>query len=162
MAAVDVGTFGKGSLAKNAASEGIELAVKKGGREMAGEVTEAAAKKGAREGVEQGVARGGVYTIRSKADDSIVRTGRTNSFVRREGEHLRDPDIGDRYKLNIEFATDDIMEQKGLEQMLYDLHPEAMLSNGGMNKIRPVSVYNPRLPDYESAAERALARLRLL
>jgi RHS repeat-associated protein len=148
MIGVDVVTGGKGSLLKNGIKGGAELALSRGAKELA------------EEGLETGVKRGGVYTLRDEAGN-VVRTGRTNDFVRREAEHYRDP-LTRPYQFSVERPTDNLLEQKGLEMQLYGLHPEALLENGGLNKIRPVSLSNPNLPVYEEAARGLLARMGLL
>jgi RHS repeat-associated protein len=148
MIGVDVVTAGKGSLLKNGIKGGAELALSRGAKELA------------EEGLETGVKRGGVYTLRDEAGN-VVRTGRTNDFVRREAEHYRDP-LTRPYQFSVERPTDNLLEQKGLEMQLYGLHPEALLENGGLNKIRPVSLSNPNLPVYEEAARGLLARMGLL
>jgi hypothetical protein len=101
---------------------------------------------------------GGVYTL---TDDvgNIVRTGRTNNVVRREAEHLRQ--FGDDFRFDTVFRTDDLATQRGLEQILYNRNPSARLVNGGLNRIRPISVRNPRTLVYEDAAARYLQQLGL-
>ena len=60
------------------------------------------------------------------------------------------------------FRTDDLATQRGLEQILYNRNPSAQLANGGLNRIRPISVRNPRTLVYEDAAVRYLQQMGLL
>lgn len=102
---------------------------------------------------------GGVYTLTDDAGN-IVRTGRTNNVMRREAEHLRQ--FGDDLRFDTVFRTDDLATQRGLEQILYNRNPSAQLANGGLNRIRPISVRNPRTLVYEDAAVRYLQQMGLL
>lgn len=80
----------------------------------------------------------------------MVRTGRTNDLVRREAEHLAQ--YGDELQFNVAHRVDDYATQRGLEQVVYNQNPTSWAANGGLNKIRPISVRNPRIIDYENAA----------
>ncbi|MGH7485683.1 MAG: hypothetical protein ACREMY_08790 [bacterium] len=98
--------------------------------------------------------RGGVYTLREGDEEgNVVRTGRSNDLARRRAEHGRDSILG-QYFFNPEARTNDIFEQRGLEQELYDQNPSAQSGNDGYNKIRPISSQNPRYDDYMRAAAR--------
>lgn len=68
--------------------------------------------------------------------------------ARRETGHRRGP-------LLVSYETDDYAAQRGLEQLLYDQHPEAQVP-GGFNRIRPISPSNPNGPAYIDAARRFL------
>lgn len=92
-------------------------------------------------------ARGGVYVLKDAAGN-VVRTGRTDDLARRQAEHAREyPD----YSFEPVYRTDDPLVRRGLEQILYDLNPEAAL-----NKIRAISQTNPRIGEYLDAAKRFL------
>jgi hypothetical protein len=95
-----------------------------------------------------------VYSLTDE-DGNIVRTGRTNNLARRAAEHANDPAVSN-LQFNTEYVTNDYATQRGLEQMLYDQNPQAMLENGGLNKIRPISPLNPRFPMYMQAAQNFL------
>jgi hypothetical protein len=53
------------------------------------------------------------------------------------------------------YRTDNPAELDALEQMLYDAHPEAHISQSGLNKIAPISQkIAARFPDlYEKALQ---------
>jgi hypothetical protein len=93
-------------------------------------------------------AKGGTYVLKD-VEGKVVRTGRTNDLVRREGEHARDPNLKD-FKFEEKHRTDVRSEQRGLEQMLHDEH------NPLLNKINPISPKNPRLEEYMNAASNFL------
>jgi len=71
-------------------------------------------------------------------------------LVRREAEHLLQ--YGEELKFNVAHPVDDYVTQRGLEQILYNQNPTSWSANGGLNRIRPVSIRNPRIIDYEDAA----------
>ena len=52
--------------------------------------------------------------------------------------------------------TDNYAEQRGLEQIVYDKNPQAMASNGGLNKVRPISPKNKNRESYMDAANKHL------
>ena len=93
-------------------------------------------------------ARGGTYVLRD-AEGTVVRSGRTNDLARREAEHLRDPNLAE-YQFEPAYRTDVYAEQRGLEQILHDRY------NPALNKIRPISPSNKRLPTYMDAAQKYL------
>ena len=100
------------------------------------------------------VARGGVYTLTDEAG-TVLRTGRSNNLAARELAHKRAfPDL----QFNVAFRTDSYAEQRGLEEMLYENHPSAQVANGGLNKIRGISLTNPNRSAYLGAAESFLSR----
>jgi hypothetical protein len=78
-----------------------------------------------------------------------VRSGRTNDLLRRQAEHARDPLLKD-YQFDPVHRTDVYSQQRGLEQMLHDQY------NPPLNKIRPISPRNPRLPEFMKSAEEFL------
>lgn len=82
----------------------------------------------------------------------MVRTGRTNDLARRQAEHARDPSL-EQYRFDEVHRTDVYAEQRGLEAELYKQHP-----NLELNKIRPISPQNHKLPQYEQAAQDYLLR----
>jgi hypothetical protein len=60
---------------------------------------------------------------------AVVRTGRTKDFEARELAHASDPVLG-KFEFNPEYYTDNYAEQRGLEQLLYERHPEAQFQHG--------------------------------
>ena len=74
-----------------------------------------------------------------------MRSGRSIDLVRRRGEHLRDP-VLKVFKFDVVFETNIKAEQRGLEQYLHNLHAPPL------NKIRPISPWNPKGPGYMRAA----------
>lgn len=103
-----------------------------------------------------GMVRGGVYSLRDPGGN-VLRTGRSNDLGTRRNQLARDPIFGE-YEFHPEYLTDDYNEQRGLEQHLYDLHPEALAKNGGLNRIRGIRFNNPRISSYLSAARGFLDR----
>jgi RHS repeat-associated protein len=95
--------------------------------------------------VEQSVATGGVYLLRSPVTRQVMRIGRTCDIVRREGEHARNPLLKDLI-FEAAYRTDSYAEQRGLEQMLYNQY------NPPLNLINPISPSNPNLNNYMDAA----------
>jgi len=89
------------------------------------------------------------------ADGNVVRTGRTKNLENRQAQHANDPELG-QFEFNVEHQTDNYAEQRGLEQMVYDVNPQARAVNGGYNKIRPISPLNPRRSSYMDAAKKFL------
>ena len=94
-------------------------------------------------------ARGGAYLLRDAETQQVMRTGRTWDLVRRESELARDS-LLKNYDFEPVYRTDVYEQQRGLEQLLHDTY------NPPLNKIRPISPANPRLPDYLDAARRFL------
>lgn len=80
-----------------------------------------------------------------------MRTGRTNSLLRRQGEHFRDPRLSD-YDFEVVARTDVYAQQRGLEQLLHDSY------NPALNRINPISPTNPNRAWYLSEADSFLAR----
>jgi hypothetical protein len=130
------------AIAKVSAKAAVRGAAKSAAKSAAGEATS--------------VARGGVYSLRDGAGN-VVRTGRSNDLAAREVAHANDSVLGD-FTFRAEYRTDVYAEQRGLEQVLYDNNPGAMAINGGFNKIRGISLSNPRLGEYMKAAEDFFAR----
>jgi hypothetical protein len=143
---------GEAAGAERAGGEGLQA-------ERAAEDASGAAGAAA-EGLREASAlpKGGVYTLRDPETGAVVRTGRSNDLAARERAHASDPVLRD-YAFHVEYRTNDYAEQRGLEQILYERYPEAMLENGGFNKIRGISPLNPKGPEYMEAAEDYLARL---
>jgi len=88
----------------------------------------------------------GVYALKDRHTGDIVRTGRTNNFLRREAEHLRDPNLK-KYEFAPLYHTDVYAEQRGLEQLAHELYKPPL------NKINPISPTNPNRPAYIKAAQ---------
>ncbi len=63
-----------------------------------------------------------------------------------------------QYRFQVEYLTNDLNEQKGLEQMLYEKYPEAQEANSGFNKYRAVDVTKPYYQIYRQAALDYLSR----
>ncbi len=103
------------------------------------------------------IPKGGVYTLREPLTDTVVRTGRTIDFVRRQIEHAADPILG-KFLFRTEYLTDVYAEQRGLEDVLYNRHPEAKAINGGYNRIWALSPANRLYADYVRAAYHYLDR----
>ncbi|MGH9182720.1 MAG: RHS repeat-associated core domain-containing protein, partial [Acidimicrobiales bacterium] len=97
------------------------------------------------------LAQGGVYALRDPVTGQVVRTGRTNSLLRRQGEHFRDPRLSD-YEFEVVARTDVYAQRRGLEQLVHDAY------NPALNRINPISATNPNRAWYLSEAEQFLAR----
>ena len=91
-------------------------------------------------------ARGGTYLLRNPETGEVMRTGRTNDLLRREGEHYRDP-ATERLSFEVDKRTDVYAEQRGREQIIHSRYQPLL------NKIRPISAKNPQLQEYLDAAE---------
>nr|WP_232528198.1 RHS repeat-associated core domain-containing protein [Microbacterium sp. MAH-37] len=102
-------------------------------------------------------AKGGVYTLRDELGN-VVRTGRSKDLAARRSVHRRDPVLG-QYAFRIEQRTDVYAEQRGLEHMLYEQFPGARAANGGYNKIRAISPFNPKKQSYLDAARDFFLRM---
>lgn len=109
-------------------------------------IVRGAAKLLAREAAETVEARGGTYLLRDAETGQVMRTGRTNDLARRAAEHGRDPVLRD-FEFEPVHRTDVYNEQRGLEQLLHDTY------NPPLNKVRPISPTNPKLPIYQDAAD---------
>jgi len=94
-------------------------------------------------------AKGGVYVLRDPTTKRVMRVGRTNNLLRRQAEHARNPQLK-YYRFKPIHHTDSYMQQRGLEQMLYDKYAPPL------NKIRPISPRNPNLQSYLNAAKEFL------
>jgi len=77
----------------------------------------------------------------------VQYVGRTKDLARREAEHWRDP-VRQQFEFEVDWRTDDYAVQRGREQMLYDLYQPPL------NRVRPISLRNPRLEEYLNAARR--------
>lgn len=77
----------------------------------------------------------------------MLRTGRTNDLQRRQREHARDETLWD-LDFVVEASSDSRTVLRGLEQILYDAHPEALRENGGYNAVRPIATSNRRFDEY--------------
>jgi RHS repeat-associated protein len=97
---------------------------------------------------EQVVVKGGVYAL-VDGEGTIVRTGRTNDFVRRAAEHFRSPATTE-FTFKVLYETDEKAAQRGVEQYVHNLHSPLL------NKIQPISPLNPRGPAYMKAALKVL------
>ena len=99
--------------------------------------------------------KGGVYTLSDPDTGEVLRTGRTKDLARRQAEHARS-DTTRNLQFDTVHRTDDYAEQRGLEQILYDDNPQAMASNGGLNKVNPISPKNKNRENYMDAANKHL------
>ena len=94
------------------------------------------------------IPKGGVYALVNK-NGEVMRTGRTNDLVRREGEHGRDhPDLD----FQVLYRTDDYKEQRGLEQVAHDEF------NPPLNYVNPISPTNKNRDNYILSALEYLIR----
>jgi hypothetical protein len=90
--------------------------------------------------------RGGTYLLRDADTGQVMRTGRTCDLARRAAEHRGDPLLRD-FEFEPVHRTDVYSEQRGLEQLLHDNYQPPL------NRIRPISPNNPKLPNYQDAAK---------
>jgi uncharacterized protein RhaS with RHS repeats len=100
--------------------------------------------------------KGGVYVLKD-ADDKIVRTGRTKDLDKRKSQHASNDETKE-LQFDAVHKTDDYNEQRGLEKVLYDNNPQAKSTNGGLNKVKPISDKNDKKTIYENAAKDYLKR----
>ncbi|WP_242396381.1 hypothetical protein [Anaeromyxobacter oryzisoli] len=96
---------------------------------------------------ERGEAKGGTYLLRDPVTGEVVRTGRTKDLARREGEHARNPLLGD-FTFEVDRRTDVYAEQRGREQVIHDQYDPRL------DRIEPISPRNPRRKEYLDAATR--------
>ncbi len=94
-------------------------------------------------------ARGGTYLSRDAETGQVMRTGRTNDLLRRQGEHFGDPLLKD-YEFEAVHRTDIYSEQRGLKQLSHDQY------NPPLNRINPINPANPNWPTYLDAAQQYL------
>jgi RHS repeat-associated protein len=92
---------------------------------------------------------GGVYTLQD-GSNVVSYVGRTSNLANRALQH---GDTYPDYTFNVAYDTDSYAEQRGLEQMLLDANPQAMYENGGLNRIRGISLTNPNCEQYMNAAQ---------
>ena len=95
--------------------------------------------------------KGGVYVLKD-ADDKVIRTGRTKDLNKRKDQHALNEDTKD-LRFEEKYKTDNYNEQRGLEQKVFNDNPQAKSSNGGLNKIKPISDKNENKTIYENAAK---------
>jgi hypothetical protein len=103
-------------------------------------------------------AKGGVYQLRDPETGQIRRTGKTNDFRTRRRDHASTyPGLD----FEVVYRTDNPAEQLALEQMLYEAHPEADISQGGLNVYAPIDAKKAiRFPEwYESTMQPGAAFL---
>jgi hypothetical protein len=103
------------------------------------------------EGAGKAATQGGAYVLFNAESGAVMRSGRTINLVQRKAQHLRDPVLGG-FKFNAVFKTNIYAEQRGLEQYLHNLHSPPL------NKIRPISPWNPKGPGYMRAAQEFLEK----
>lgn len=96
-------------------------------------------------------AKGGVYTLTNPASGEVMRTGRTNDFIRREAEHAANS-ATKGLDFNVYKRTDDYATQRGVEQFAHNKY------NPPLNKINPISPKNPNLGKYLDAAKKFLSK----
>ena len=97
--------------------------------------------------------RGGTYKLKDVIDGNVKRTGRSKDLDARRRAHANHPETKD-LDFEVDRRTDVYAEQRGREQIIHDAHPEAWFENGGLNRIRGISLKNPRLEEYLEAGRR--------
>jgi uncharacterized protein with von Willebrand factor type A (vWA) domain len=135
---------------EKAAREAQEKAAREAGQRAEREAEERVAKE-AGEMVPPADPKGGTYVLRDPKSNASMRSGRTKDLEVRETQHGRHPALG-KYRYDVENRTDNLIEQRGLEQILHDTH------HPPLNKIRPIDPKNPRYDEYMEAAKRFLER----
>jgi RHS repeat-associated protein len=97
-------------------------------------------------------AQGGVYRLVSTDTGRTLRTGMTNNLARRQAEH------GRVYSPNVEFRvlhySNSRTVRRGLEQMAHDRYRPSL------NRVNPISRFNPRRTTYMNAARAFLRGAR--
>ena len=88
--------------------------------------------------------QGGTYVL--KDGNEVMRSGRTNDLLRRQGEHGRDP-VLKKFDFKIDRRTDNYAQQRGREQILHDKYKPPL------NKINPISPKNPNRQKYLDCAK---------
>lgn len=88
------------------------------------------------------MADGGTYLLRDQITGKVRRTGRTKDLERREGEHARHDETKSLI-FEIDRITNGYAQQRGREQILHDLFPEADL-----NKIKAIRDDHPLREEY--------------
>ncbi|MBV8450230.1 MAG: hypothetical protein JO124_19805 [Hyphomicrobiales bacterium] len=135
-AALGVATFGRSSAAESAVRRGTKIGAEAAARADAEATSEAT---------------GGAYLLRDPKTGRVMRTGRSNDLIRREGEHGRNPILKD-FSFEPVFRTDDYAEQRGLEQYLYELHTPPL------NRMNGVGPRNKNADQFMNAAKSYLER----
>lgn len=90
--------------------------------------------------------------LRNPEIGQVMRSGRSGDLLRRQAEHSRDPLLRD-FEFGIMHRTDNYAAMRGLERELDWLY------NPPLNRIRPISPANPKLPEYLRAANEYLDNL---
>jgi hypothetical protein len=96
--------------------------------------------------------RGGVYALRDRASEEVMRTGRGKDLEVREKQHARDPLLSDF--LFEPLYRDVYREQRGLEQFVHEQYRPPL------NKINPISLSNPNRWNYIYSAEQFVQNLK--
>jgi hypothetical protein len=92
-----------------------------------------------------GVPKGGVYVLRDRATNEVVRSGHAKNLHTRRLQHLRDPDLMG-YQFEPVHRVDDNATRRGLEMELdFQYSPR-------LNYNRPIDPNNANLRDYLRAA----------
>jgi len=89
---------------------------------------------------------GGTYVLRDPLTGQVMRCGRTNCFVRREGEHKRDPILG-QYRFEVDVRTDSYAQQRGREQIIHEMYEPPL------NRVNPISPRNRQRDSYLESAQ---------
>jgi hypothetical protein len=98
-------------------------------------------------------ASGGVYQLRDPETGRIMRTGQTNDLHERRSAHAR---MYPNLDFEIVYKTDNPTERTALEQMLYEAHPEADITQGGLNINAPIGAQKAiRFPGWYEKTMRA-------
>jgi len=89
---------------------------------------------------------GGTYVLRDPLTGLVMRCGRTNCLVRREGEHRRDPVFG-QYRFEVDVRTDSYAQQRGREQIIHEVYEPPL------NRVNPISPRNRQRESYLESAQ---------
>ena len=106
---------------------------------------------------------GGAYQLIDSRTGEVVYVGRTSSYDRRLGEHLRDPRFdGVPIQMDRTYPTPDYNTSRGLEQRLYDdtwgdVPIADARAQGSLNRQRPMAQSNPKLVPRAELVELYLA-----
>ena len=91
-------------------------------------------------------ARGGTYMLLDPSTSQVMRTGRTNDLGRREGEHRRDPALG-QFEFRVDARSNNPDAVRGREQFIHEFF------NPPLNRINPINPKNPNRPRYMEQGE---------